>query len=164
MGNQNCREQGRRDAKAGKYVKNHPAHKNYVAKVGVRDQSAYKQGHKEGSRNKGKGKSGGCFLTTACTQYAGLPDDCRELTILRRFRDTYVMSLPDGGEAVTEYYNSAPVLLKCIDSSDDRVNILSDIFRSVSTTVELVESGQCEKARATYESMFRTLKERFGVD
>jgi hypothetical protein len=164
MGNQNCREQGRRDAKAGKYVKNHPGHKNYVAKVGIRDQSAYNQGHKEGSKNRGKGKGGGCFLTTACTQYAGLPDDCRELTTLRRFRDTYVMSLPDGAEVVTEYYNSAPILLKYIDSSDDRVNILSDIFRSVSTTVELVESGQCEKAKAIYASMFRNLKERFGID
>jgi hypothetical protein len=162
MGNQNCRDQGRRDAKAGKYVKNHPAHKNYVAKVGVRDQSAYNQGHKEGSKKKGKG--GGCFLTTACTQYAGLPDDCRELTTLRRFRDTYVMSLHDGAEAVTEYYRSAPILLKYIDSSDDRVSILSGIFRSVSTVVELVESGQSEKARAIYASMFRNLKERFGVD
>jgi hypothetical protein len=45
LGNQNCRDQGRRDAKAVKYVKNHPGHKNYVAKVGSRDQSAYNQGH-----------------------------------------------------------------------------------------------------------------------
>jgi hypothetical protein len=74
------------------------------------------------------------------------------------------MSLPDGAEAVTEYYKSAPILLKYIDSSDDRASILSDIFRSVSAVVELVESGQSEKAKAIYESMFRSLKGRFGVD
>ena len=168
MANQNCREQGRRDAKAGKYVKNHPAHTNHVTKVGKRDQSAYNQGHKEGSSSKGKGKSngggGGCFLTTACTQYAGLPDDCRELTTLRLFRDTYVMSSPDGAEAIAEYYNSAPILLNHIDSSEDRADILSDIFRAVSTTVALVEGGQCAEAKAVYASMFRKLKERFAVE
>lgn len=27
--------------------------------------------------------SGGCFLTSACTEARGLPDDCHELTVLR---------------------------------------------------------------------------------
>ena len=31
--------------------------------------------------------SGGCFLTSACTEARGLPDDCHELTVLRSFRD-----------------------------------------------------------------------------
>lgn len=75
-----------------------------------------------------------------------------------RFRDTYVMSLPDGAAAVAEYYNSAPILLNCIDRSNDRINILSEIFQWVSATVTLVESGHCAEAKALYTSMFRILK------
>ena len=40
--------------------------------------------------------SGGCFLTSACTEARGLPDDCHELTVLRSFRDGYLRSQPEG--------------------------------------------------------------------
>ena len=31
--------------------------------------------------------SGGCYFTSACVEAQGLPDDCHELTALRKFRD-----------------------------------------------------------------------------
>src|SRR6185295_8850185 len=36
-----------------------------------------------------------CFITTACAQAQGLPDDCEELTVLRGLRDDYIRQLPD---------------------------------------------------------------------
>ena len=34
------------------------------------------------SHFKKAGSSGGCYMTTACCEYYGLPDDCRELTAM----------------------------------------------------------------------------------
>ena len=34
----------------------------------------------------------GCFLTTATVKYMGKPDDCYELTVLRDFRDKYMLT------------------------------------------------------------------------
>ena len=47
--------------------------------------------------------SGGCFLTSACTEARGLPDDCHELTVLRSFRDGYLRSQPEGEAEIAEY-------------------------------------------------------------
>lgn len=43
----------------------------------------------------GSGKKG-CFITTAACELRGLPDDCRELTTLRRFRDEVLLSSQEG--------------------------------------------------------------------
>ena len=161
MGNQNCREQGRRDAKAGKYVKNHPGHKSYVAKTARGDQSAYNQGHKEGGKNKGKG--GGCFLTTACTQYAGLQDDCRELQVLRQFRDNYVANRPDGNTIIAEYYDTAPTIISCIQSRRERNSVLAALFEMVKEAVSLIEAGSYKLAFDLYSTTFKKLKSQYGT-
>ena len=49
---------------------------------------------------------GACFLTTACVQYAGLEDDCEELTIMRNFRDDYLLRQDSGKQLVEEYYRT----------------------------------------------------------
>ncbi|MCA9566295.1 MAG: hypothetical protein KC656_00560 [Myxococcales bacterium] len=47
----------------------------------------------------------GCFITTAVARRQGLPDDCRELRVLRAFRDTALgREHPD----VQAYYAAAP--------------------------------------------------------
>ena len=51
----------------------------------------------------------GCFITTVCCEYKGLADDCEELTILRKFRDTYVPK-----QLVKEYYKIAPKIVEII--------------------------------------------------
>jgi hypothetical protein len=53
-----------------------------------------------------------CFLTTACVKYYGLPDDCKELTILRQFRDHYMKEFKEGRQAIQEYYHLAPKIVE----------------------------------------------------
>lgn len=53
---------------------------------------------------KGNPDSGGCYLTTACVEAKGLPDDCEELTILRDFRDHWLKKQPGGAEEIAEYH------------------------------------------------------------
>ena len=63
--------------------------------------------------------SGGCFLTSACTEARGLPDDCHELTVLRSFRDGYLRSQPEGEAEIAEYYAVAPKIVDAIRSKAD---------------------------------------------
>jgi hypothetical protein len=44
-----------------------------------------------------------CYLTSACVAHAGLADDCRELTVMRAFRDEYLMTSVRGVILVSRY-------------------------------------------------------------
>lgn len=59
-------------------------------------------------------KKDDCFFTTACCDYVGLPDDCFELTQLRRFRDLWLAKQPGGPEAIARYYQTAPLVLAAL--------------------------------------------------
>lgn len=55
---------------------------------------SYSEGYKrcpfyEAYQEESKSTSG-CYLTSACTKARGLPDNCEELTILRKFRDEWL--------------------------------------------------------------------------
>ncbi|MBU3000735.1 hypothetical protein KO491_12890 [Roseovarius nubinhibens] len=55
-------------------------------------------------------KDSDCFLTTACCAEMGRPDECTELTTLRRFRDGWLRAQPQGAALIAEYYDSAPAI------------------------------------------------------
>lgn len=55
-----------------------------------------------------------CFLTEACCAAVGLPDDCFELTALRRYRDRVLAPSPGGAAEIGLYYALAPVLLPAL--------------------------------------------------
>ena len=106
-------------------------------------------------------KGSSCFLTTACVQYAGLPDDCKELTTMRNWRDGYFLSLPNGQAMYDEYYRLAPAIVEAIERSEYRTNILTDILASVRQCVHFAENGNNEAALDVYTAMFNGLKNQF---
>ena len=97
--------------------------------------------------------SGGCFLTTACVEAAGLPDDCRELTVLRQFRDGFIAKLPDGPSLIEEYYAIAPGIVARINTAPTKAEILAGILADVRNAVGLIETGQNNAAFNLYRSM-----------
>ena len=103
----------------------------------------------------------GCFITTACVAAAGLSDNCHELTILRRFRDTYVASLPDGSALISDYYTTAPQILRAIDRSPDRDRILIDAFNVIRTAIGHIESDRLVEALAEYKHLIATLRDKY---
>lgn len=119
---------------------------------------AYEEGHEHATSQKE-----GCFLTTACVEYAGLPDDCHELTVLRSFRNNYVARLAYGPVALAEYYKVAPSLVRQIEQSNERNAILAGIFSTVSRAVVMIERGNYQEAFICYEAMFADLKKRYHV-
>ena len=100
-------------------------------------------------RYKDRDSSGGCFLTSACTEARGLPDDCYELTMLRAFRDGYLKSLPQGQADICQYYHTAPAIVAKIRALPNSKEIFDRIYTElVLPCVELIENGKNED---TYE-------------
>lgn len=107
-----------------------------------------------------KGKRG-CFLTTACCEFYGLPDDCAELTTLRSFRDGYMMRMPNGEAEIAEYYSVAPRICCAIDSQSEecRKYEYEDIYRNtIIPCVKHIREGRNEEAYFLYKDMVQKLK------
>lgn len=97
----------------------------------------------------------GCFLTTACCKYKGLPDDCYELEMLRRFRDNVLLINEEGKKLVKEYYHIAPGLVEKIEAlpEEESKDILENIYNKVLRVIDKIKANDNEGAIARYYSM-----------
>lgn len=105
----------------------------------------------------------GCFITTACVKSMGLPDDCYELKILRRFRDKYVGNLANGKSVIERYYFLAPQIIKAINKRKDRSRVYDSIYIKISQACTLIEMGQEKRAFRLYSDTVKELSLRFGL-
>jgi len=97
----------------------------------------------------------GCFLTTACCQYKGLPDDCEELTVLRKFRETFV-SKP----VIDEYERIAPRLAAKIIHAPFMCEY---VYSTVKDCVDLIKEEKNREALIRYTQMVKTLEKIYGT-
>lgn len=92
--------------------------------------------------------SGGCYLTTACCEYKGLPDDCEELEVLRKFRDEYVPAV-----LVVEYYKTAPNIVPMLTDKE-----LEHIYQVITACVKDIKEDKKESALNRYTNMVAQLQ------
>ena len=110
-------------------------------------------------KGEASGSSGGCFLTSACVEARSLADDCRELTVLRSFRDTYMKATKEGQCDVCEYYRIAPTIVENIKKNPNAEEIFDGIYTDlVVPCVVLIEAGENEAAYQKYRSYVLELK------
>ncbi len=106
--------------------------------------------------------SSGCFLTSACVEARGLPDDCHELTVLRRFRDEYLKQTETGAAEICEYYHTAPAIVEKIRSLPNAKEIFDRIYTElVLPCVTLIEAGQNTKAHDIYRGYVKKLQMQY---
>ena len=106
--------------------------------------------------------SGGCFLTSACTATRNLPDDCRELTVLREFRDNWLKSQPNGVCLISHYYEIAPKIVEAIDKREDRIEIWNEVYqKQVLPCVNLIGEERYLEALEIYQKMTEELERRY---
>ena len=116
----------------------------------------------DSSKNSSGSGSSGCYLTTACVQSKGLPDDCIELQTLRRFRDSYLASLPDGQAEIEQYYHTAPGIVASIDRQADRMEIWEQIYTElISPCVRMIHAQENENAYQLYKAYSTELFEKY---
>ena len=108
--------------------------------------------------------SGPCYLTSACTEAKGLPDDCHELTVLRSFRDTYMATLPNGKEDIKEYYRCAPIIVSKVMELPNSKELFNKIYEElVVPCVNLIESGSNHEAYIKYKNYTNQLRELYNA-
>lgn len=105
----------------------------------------------------------GCFLTTACVQARGLPDNCHELTTLRAFRDGYLRDLPQGTGLIREYYAAAPGIVQRLKAEVNYPTLIEDLYDClVLRSVRFIEAGENAAALENYMGVFAELKTRYA--
>ena len=104
--------------------------------------------------------SGGCYLTSACMKHfqENFDDNCYELTVLRWFRNNYVLS-----EDIEHYYHVAPVIVEAIDQEENSDIIYDYIYDNiVDYCVEQIELGNYQEAYNRYKNSILLLEEQFA--
>ena len=110
----------------------------------------------------------GCYLTTACIRIRGLPDDCHELMILRKFRDGVMTTRHEGREDIKEYKRVAHEIVRRLDliGNPTAVNeVYSRIYHAtILPAVRMIQSGDFQRAYEKYKSGVLELKVLTGVE
>ena len=114
-----------------------------------------------GAAAAGDGGNGCCFLTTACCEFMGLPDDCDELTTLRWFRDNYLIKKANGKELIALYYKVAPVIVDKIKKHPLKNKILKSLYTIIKKCVDDIKLGNLEEAQLCYTTITMLLSKRF---
>lgn len=122
----------------------------------------YESGYSKCPNFKPEEESKGCFISSACIEAKGLCDCCKELTILRDFRDNWLLNQPEGKKDIDEYYSIAPTIVEKIYASKNRMALLNELYdRLVIPCVELIEAGDNEAAWELYRKITNGLREKF---
>ena len=98
-------------------------------------------------------KKSGCYITSAACELKGLPDDCRELTLLRDFRDTKLLRSVHGRRLVAQYYRTAPAIAKALSRRQ-----LHQVWATIERCARAIEARRYSSARSTYRRMVERLR------
>ncbi len=101
--------------------------------------------------------SDGCFLTTACCEYKGLPDDCYELETMRKFRDNYIAKQSYGEKLIKDYYAEAPAIVEKINNSENSEEILEKMYETITEIIKMVDVGNNDEAIIHYMMLLHDL-------
>ena len=106
----------------------------------------------------------GCFLTSACVEAKGLPDNCYELTTLRKFRDEYLAKQECGKCEIAHYYLVAPCIVEQIRADQCSTQILEIIYNElVVPCVKFIEQERLPEAHHLYKNYVTLLEKRYLV-
>lgn len=104
------------------------------------------------------GSSSSCFLTSACVSAKGLPDNCDELTTLRKYRDEYLSQSTDGKALIEEYYRIAPSIVKQIELAPNKLAIYDQLYTDILECVHLIKNNLFIEARDRYIDLVHNTK------
>lgn len=112
---------------------------------------------------KADSSSSACYLTSACTEAKGLPDDCDELTTLRFFRDSYLKNREGGIADIHEYYEKAPAIVAAIKSCENPMPVFEAIYQElIIPCVKMIKQAQYEETYKAYKDYVLMLETQYG--
>jgi len=106
-------------------------------------------------------KKDDCFITTACVDFYGLSENCKQLQILRRFRDEHLLKSKDGFDLIKQYYSIAPSLVCKLKKDDASKKIFNLIFNKINLACEEIGNSNYSSATEIYKSIVKFLLKRY---
>lgn len=104
----------------------------------------------------------GCFITTACMMAKGLADNCEELTILRDYRDHYLLKRKHGEELFRFYYTYSPSIVHGINAEPGTMLVYEGLYAVIQKCVSCIRRRELEEAYEIYVKMVLQLKDRYA--
>ena len=83
---------------------------------------------------------------------------------MKNYRDEYLINQQGGEQIIQEYYDIAPTIVKRInkdDAPDERYRYLWEHY--LKFCIAMIEAGQYEECRETYEQMMRELQKEYFI-
>lgn len=106
-----------------------------------------------------------CYITTAVCDSLGKADDCYELSLLREYRDHYLMSKEEGRRLVDQYYEIAPLIVTGINQMRDAAKIYQAIYKQyLNPCITYIEQDEPEKCEEKYIAMVTELQQKYSPD
>lgn len=107
-------------------------------------------------------KKGFCYITTAVCESQNKPDNCHELTVLREYRDQYLMMSEEGQRLVAEYYALAPSIVMALNRREDSAQIYDGIYQEyLIPCIRYAENGKNVECKKLYMDMVHHLQEKY---
>lgn len=110
---------------------------------------------------KAKSSSGGCLITEACIRSMRLSHESPEISILKRFRDEYLLKNEEGKKLIKEYYKIAPIIIEEVEKKGNSDEVFKEIFNEIGKIVLMIEEGKKEDAIAYYKKVFLKLQQKY---
>lgn len=104
-------------------------------------------------------KKGGCFVTTTVCEILGKDDNCYELEILRKFRDTKLLADDSLKNLVYQYYEISPEfvgIIKRHPTKDKFAKYLMDEY--IQNIIIFIQAGRDIEAIELYQKMLARIK------
>lgn len=129
--------------------------------------SAWRENFKDNQINRGSFDSinGGfkkrkfCYITTAVCDSLDKPDDCYELSVLRKFRDEWLAIQIGGQELIDEYYDTAPLILEQIQQTPEPQKAYAKLYSDyIMPCINHIEKGNYGQCKQLYIQMIRGLQ------
>ena len=105
-----------------------------------------------------------CYITTAVCRGLHKPENCRELQLLKAYRDEYLQQQEDGEAVIKAYYDIAPTIVKRIAKEaapEEKYQYLWEHY--LRFCVALLENGKLQECREKYEEMVEELRRQYMV-
>ena len=108
-------------------------------------------------------KSKLCYITTAVCDSLNKSDDCRELSLLRDYRDNILANEEGGQELISEYYDIAPTIVKRINRSENPHAVYCSLYDDfIIKCIGNIENYEYEKCRESYTEIVTELKKKYA--
>ncbi len=105
-----------------------------------------------------------CYITTAVCKGLHKPQNCKELCLMKQYRDEYLMQTDEGKEIVSKYYDIAPTIVKRMEkesTAEEKYRYLWEHY--LKFCVALIEAGEMEACREKYNEMVEELKKQYVI-